>query len=202
MSPFYRSARGKLIANDSGQALVEFGLIVPLLLIFLFAAIDFGRVLNQMQVVAQLTRQGSNLASRDETCAAGTGLTPPMDTLTCAGQAVIAGESGLDIGSYGKVIITAVQNTASDNTKPPVYQIAGQYSQGGLSAASKIGTGIGTVVTGKMPAVFAAGITPLQASQSTFITEIYYTFTPLTPIGRLTNNVINMPTTLYNYAYF
>src|ERR1035441_10686687 len=95
MSPFYRSARGKLIANDSGQAIVEFGLIVPLLLIFMCAAIDFGRALNTMQVLAQLTRQGSNLASRDDTCSDGASLSAPMNTLTCSVEALMAGQSGL-----------------------------------------------------------------------------------------------------------
>src|ERR1017187_2500492 len=88
MSPVYRSARGKLIANDSGQAIMEFGLIVPLLLIFMCAAIDFGRALNTMQVIAQLTRQGSNLASRDDTCSDGASLSAPMNTLTCSVEAL------------------------------------------------------------------------------------------------------------------
>ncbi|HEY9159291.1 TadE/TadG family type IV pilus assembly protein [Candidatus Binatus sp.] len=205
MSPFYCSARAKLTANDSGQAMVEFAFIVPLLLIMMCAAIDFGRALYTMQVVAQLTRQGSSLSSRINTCS-GAGTVEPMETLTCSTQAVIAGESGLNIASYGKVIMTAVQNTAADNTKPPVYQITGQYSQGGLSATSKVGSTVGgTVTPGNtpgIPAVFAAGNTPLQAGQTMYITEIFYQFTAATPIGALTNNAINMPTALYNVAYF
>ncbi len=141
MLPFYRSARAKLVANDSGQAMVEFAFIVPMLLILMCAAIDFGRALYTLQVVAQLTRQGSSLASRIDTCAAAAGLPQPqepMETLSCSTQAVIAGESGLNIGTSGEVIMTAVQNTGT--TASPIYTMEGQYSQGGISQTSKVGT--------------------------------------------------------------
>ena len=35
-----------------------------------------------------------------------------------------------------------------------------------------------------------------------YITEIFYTFQAATPIGKLTANVINMPSVLYDTAYF
>ena len=40
---------------------------VTLMLIVMCACIDFGRALNDVQVMADLTRQGSNLASRGTT---------------------------------------------------------------------------------------------------------------------------------------
>ena len=213
MLPVYRSARAKLIANDSGQAMVEFAFIVPLLLIMMCAAIDFGRALNTMQVIAELSRQGSSLASRIDTCAAGAGLGEPMETLTCSVQALVAaplvagqsGQSGLSIGTYGEIIATAVQNTGT--TASPTYMITGQYSQGGISQTSKIGTystKTGAANTATVPAAFstATGDQPLQAGQTMYVTEIFYTFTPITPIGKLTNSVVNLPTLMYNVAYF
>lgn len=205
MLPVYRSTRAKLIANDSGQAMVEFAFIVPLLLIMMCAAIDFGRALNTMQVIAELTRQGSSLASRVNTCAAGASLPQPqepMETLTCSGLAVVAGESGLDIGTYGEVIMTAVENTGT--TASPIYMIIGQYTNGGISQTSHVGTWTGSNTAATVPAAFstAKGDQPLQAGQTMYVTEIYYTFTPITPIGKLTKSVVNMSTLLYNVAYF
>jgi Flp pilus assembly protein TadG len=208
MSPFYRSARGKLIVNDSGQAMVEFAFILPMLLILLCAAIDFGRVFYTLQVIAQLTRQGSNLASRDDTCSDGASLSAPMNTLTCSVEALMAGQSGLNIGTYGEVIISAVENTGT--TASPTYTITGQYSKGGLSNASKIGTWTGSNTPATLPPAFgtSAGETPLQKNSTMYVTEIFYTFTAITPIGTLTQNWpahgtgVSLPKLLYNVGYF
>ena len=178
-----RSSAGmKFIANESGQAAVEFAMIASLLLILLCASVDFGRALNTVQVMTELTRQGSNLASRG-------------DSLTQAISAVIAGESPLDVVDNGKVIITAVTN--NNTTANPVYVITGQASQGSLSQISKIGTGVGSTAT--LPPAYAAADT-LQAGQTLYVTELYYTFQPATPIGSLAN--ITVPSTLYEAAYF
>lgn len=181
MSPIYRSARGKFIANHSGQAVAEFALGVTLLLFLVCASIDFGRMLNDVQVMAELTRQGSMLSSRG-------------DSLTQAITAVVNGESALDLVNNGEVIITSVTNENN------VYTITGQLSstttgQTKLSQTSKVGTGVGATAT--VPAA-AAGI--LQVGQTIFVTEIFYSFSPITPIGTLTGVV--MPSQLYDAAYF
>ena len=71
MGTFYTSARRKFAANRSGQAIVEFAMTVTVLLILLCASIDFGRAFSDMQAMSELTRQGSNLASRGILFAAG-----------------------------------------------------------------------------------------------------------------------------------
>jgi Flp pilus assembly protein TadG len=177
-----------LITSVSGQAIAEFAMAVTILLIFIFAAIDFGRALNDLQVMADLTRQGSDLASR------GT----PLGGNTGAVAAVVSGESSLDLVNNGNVIITAVTNTNN------VYKISGQDSsttdgRTKLSTTSKIGTGVGTNVSATLP---AAAQSLLQNGQTLFITEVFYGFTALTPIGTITNGAVNMPTTLYDSAYF
>jgi Flp pilus assembly protein TadG len=180
MQQFHRSGRAMLMGRSSGQASVELGFTLILLLVLICGSIDFGRALNDLQTMADLTRQGSNLASR------GT-------TLPKAAQAVITGQSGLDLANNGVVIVTSVTNNNS------VFTITGQASQGTLPQSSKIGTGVGTNVTGTLP---AAAENSLQNGQTIFVTEIFYAFAPLTPIGKLTSNAISMPSTLYNAAYF
>src|ERR1039458_7543233 len=97
MSRFYRSVRRRLTAKQYGQAMVEFALAVTVVLLLICVAIDFGRVMNDMQVMAELTRQGSNLASR-------------YNTLPVAVSALASGTSGLNLASYGEIMITSVGN--------------------------------------------------------------------------------------------
>jgi Flp pilus assembly protein TadG len=157
-------------------------MIATLLLILLCASIDFGRALNYVQGLIELTRQGSMLASRGA-------------TLTEAATAVMAGQSALDMTNNGKVIITAVTNNKNALT------ITGQTTQGGggpscsSGCGSVVGTGVGSAAT--IPAAAAATI---QSGQTLYVTEVYYSFAPITPIGKLTPLI--MPSKLYESAYF
>ena len=180
MARFYRLACSKFAARGRGQAMVEFAFTVTLLLVLICGSVDFGRALNDLQTMADLTRQGSNLASR------GTSLPE-------AAAAVISGQSGLDLANNGVVIITSVVNNNN------VFTITGQASQGRLAQTSKIGTGVGTNVTGTLP---VAAQNSLQNGQTIFVTEIFYGYAPITPIVNLTKNAISLPSTLYNSAYF
>ena len=169
---FHKTAR----SAESGQAMLEFAIIASLILTLVFAIVDFGRAFNQLQVMIGLTRQGSNLASRG---------TPLLDSA----QAVISAQAPLDLNASGEVIVTAVTKNSQGNV------ITGQVTQGGVSRASKIGQGVGTVAT--LPSSAAA---MLQQGQTIYITEVYYTYHAITPVAQLVRIV--MPTTLYQVAYF
>lgn len=62
-----RIGRGRFA---SGQGLVEFALIFPLLMIIVMLLFDFGRVLYAYSTVADAARQGSRLAIVDQKTAA------------------------------------------------------------------------------------------------------------------------------------
>jgi Flp pilus assembly protein TadG len=156
--------------------MLEFAIIAGLVITMVFAIIDFGRAFNEMQEIVGLTRQGSNLASR------GTSLS---DSAT----AVVAGDAPLNLNSSGEVILTSVSNNASGNI------ITGQVTQGALTLPSKVGAGVGTTAT--LP---SAAIAMLQPGQTIYITEVYYTYQPITPLSAFLNIV--MPSTLYQVAYF
>ncbi len=49
--------------RDDGQALVEFALITPFLLVFLVGIIEFGRAWNAHQVVTDAAREGARKAA-------------------------------------------------------------------------------------------------------------------------------------------
>jgi Flp pilus assembly protein TadG len=157
----------------------ELALLVPLLCLIVFAIVDYGRVLNTEQVLVDLSRQGSNMASR------GT-------TLATAADAVVSGSGSLKLATAGQVIITSVARVNNIDT------ITGQVNRGGgISVQSKVGAGVGSKAT--VPAsidnVFAK-----NSGQTIYITEVYCAFQQITPIARMWNLVL--PSTLYQVAYF
>jgi Flp pilus assembly protein TadG len=168
--------RARLTRAQSGQAALEFGIIASMVLVIMLALVDFGRAINYMQVMVGLSRQGSNLASRGS-------------SLSQSAAAVVAGDTPLDLARNGEVIVTAVTNVALVNL------ITGQTSQGGITRTSRVGPGVGSVA--KVPPS-AAGM--LQPGTTIYVTEVFYVYQPITPLGSLMTVIL--PSTLYESAYF
>jgi Flp pilus assembly protein TadG len=173
-SQHHELRRRRIRIGESGQALVEFAMVGLFLLTTAFGLIDFGRAIYDKEVMTNLTREGSNLASR------GTSLT---DTAT----AVVTGSAPLNLTSNGRVIVTAVTNVAG------AFVVTGQVSQGGITVTSHVGT----TVSG--PATIPTAAQP-QLGQTVYVTEVYYSYAPITPVGTLLS--LAMPSTLYDVAYF
>ncbi len=189
MLRFYRALnKTKLFANGSGQAAAELAMAMLIIVPLLCATIDFGRAFYELQVISELSRQGSSLALRGEG-------TTSCDTLCTAGTDLIAGSSGLNLSANGTVIISSLSQPSITTGVGPSgtgYKINEQWiSSGGLGKASKIGTAGAT--NRSIP-----GAPGLEDGQFMYVTEIFYSFTPITPLGRS----VGMPTTLYDIAYF
>ena len=179
--------RKVLAAEDSGQALVELAISVLLLLILVFGVIDFSRAIYYVQVIKNLTAEGSSMSSR------GTSLSDTAQTvITDAG-------TNLSLNTKGCIITTSVLNNGNASNN---LVVTGQASQGNCAGiSSKIGCFPPPNSCGKasLPAEAAAA---LQANQSLFITEIYYSYAAVTPIGGLLKNSSILPTQLYDAAYY
>lgn len=171
-------------AYKSGQAALEFAVIVSLLLIVAFVIIDLSRALSDIEVMAGLSRQGGNLASRGDSAAQ-------------AAAALITGEAPLNLQQNGEVIITAVTNQSK--TKTPKLVITDQASAGGLSAASKIGTGVGTAANTNTND-FPLAAQQIAQTQTVYVAEVFYSYAPITPIDKFMKLVL--PSQLYQAAYF
>ena len=157
---------------------MEFSFVVMMLAVMLFGLIDFGRYIYERQVLINLSREGSNLASR------GTALSNTV-------SAILTSANPLNLTNSGDgVVVTAVTNYGSG------YRIRDQLAGGGLTAASsKIGNGAGT------SAALPANVVNLPpADQTLYITEVFYSFRSVTPIGKLLN--IALPPTNYDVAFF
>jgi hypothetical protein len=183
MTTIWKRAR----SEDSGQALVELALSVSLLLVLGLGVIDVARAIYYVEVIKNLTGEGSSMASRS---------TP----LTLTAQTVVTDAgTDLNIGSKGCVIITSVTNTGA--TKNPL-QVTGQASQGSCTGiTSKIGCYPPPATCG-VAALSSEANAALQVNQSLFITEIFYTYSTVTPIGTLLNKSSILPTQLYDAAYY
>jgi TadE-like protein len=172
--------------GERGQALLELLPVMLVLLTLTFAVIDFGRAIWQLQVVTGLTREGSNLASRN------TSLIDSAAAVMSDGRAVLN-------PANSEVIITSVKNVGS--AANPSFVIIDQYPTGNLLATSKIGTytGIGIQTATLPPAPTVAATIP-QPGDTIYVTEIFSSFSPITPLGAFVN--YTMPSTLYDVAYF
>ncbi|HEX5465236.1 MAG TPA: TadE/TadG family type IV pilus assembly protein [Candidatus Limnocylindrales bacterium] len=60
-SPWSRTLRSPIL--ELGQGLVEFALVLPLILLLLFGAIDLGRAVYAYNTVANAARQGARVAA-------------------------------------------------------------------------------------------------------------------------------------------
>ena len=59
-------ARIRARGREAGQALVEFAMIVPLLVLLLFALVDFGRAFYTWLVVTNAAREGARVAATQQ----------------------------------------------------------------------------------------------------------------------------------------
>jgi Flp pilus assembly protein TadG len=178
--------------GEAGQALLEFAGAIVMLLILVFGIIDFSRAIYDKQVMAQLSREGSDLVSRSSIA---TG--PSVTSSLSAAASTVAGEasSSLNFTTNGKIIISMVQNIGT--TGSPNCVLQGQGSNGGLVATSKIGTTIGAAATLST----CSGATPLPPpGQTVWATEVFYSYTSITPLGKLVK--VAFPGTLYDVAVF
>lgn len=179
--------RAKRLKDERGNALVEMAICMPVFLILIFALIDFSQRILDQQMMSAITRQGSDLASRSQIVNGTTA--DPLGLQTIVSALVTQGNA-LNIGTNGRIILTAVSDV---NGAPQI--IDQQESATGISVTSSIGSGNGNPAT--MP---SAASTALSTGHTLFVTEVFYSYSPMTPIGKFMK--ASPAGTLYEAAYF
>ena len=104
--------------NNSGQALLELALIMPMLMIFVFGIVDYTRAIYDQEVITNLAGEGSSMASR------GGGL--------AATVAAVWSDADIDMADNGCVIVTSVASPSSGS-----YKVTGQAYSTVCNSASQ-----------------------------------------------------------------
>jgi hypothetical protein len=173
--------------STSGQSLLELALIMPMLMIFVFGIIDFTRAIYDLEVITNLAGEGSSSASREPS------------TFFASTVTAIMGDADINMTTNGCVIITGVNSPTSTTFKVTAQSISSPCNSG----SSKIGCfppptscGNATVPT------LVQQVLQSPSNPTVAITEVYYTFTPITPIGYFLHNTNLLPTQMYAIAYY
>jgi Flp pilus assembly protein TadG len=190
----------RCVRDAQGQSLVEFAMVLPLILVLALGVIEVSYALLDQHVVTKLTREGSNLISRDSSLGeTGNALrnmsTRPVDFATSA---------------RGILSVIKMVNTvgATNFNREVLYQ---RYEFGAIAGSSKLTTQ-GAGAFGGAPDYLAANsdndanlrVTNLPPNLITpggllYVTEIYSRHPLITPFDRFG---IQVPSTLYSIAYF
>jgi Flp pilus assembly protein TadG len=185
---------------ERGQSLVEFSLVLPLLLLVVLGVVEVSYALLDQHIITKLTREGSNLISRNTSLGDAATAMRRMNTRP------------VDLDNGSKLIFTVIRNigtVGSANYNRAV--VAQRYTYGTLTHSSKINTA-GSASYGSPPEYAATNpdnntnlrVTNLPANLVSlggflYVTEIYATHPTITPLG---NFGVTVPTTLYSIAYF
>jgi Flp pilus assembly protein TadG len=167
--------------NQSGQALVEFSMVLLTLVLLVYCLMDFCVAIYEKQLLTNLSREGANLAAR------GSGISS-QQILTNALDAIEQESTPLNLSNSpsGKVILTVVTNGNGH------LYISQQVSAGLLSASSKVGTGIGPIANTQLP-----NTSLVQTGGSCYVAEVFYVYKPPAPI-----KFVGLSNTFYDVAYF
>jgi Flp pilus assembly protein TadG len=186
----------------SGQSLIEFALMLPLVLLVALGVIETSWGLLDDHVVTKLSREGSNLISRDTT----------IQDATTAIRQMASRPVNFDDGSstviFSVIKRGAITGTANYN-KAFLYQ---RYTYGTYPGTSQFSTA-GSASFGGAPDYMAinpdtnaalqltsdpVGLVP-NPGQLIYVTEVFSRHTLLTPLDRFG---ISLPTTLNSVAFF
>jgi Flp pilus assembly protein TadG len=185
--------------GERGQVLLEFTLVVPLILVLMLGVVEVGYALFDQHVVSKLSREGSNLISRDTS----------LGDAATAMRTLSSRPVNFNDGS-SKVIFSVIKKVATvgatNYNKSVLYQ---RYEYGSYSGSSTLDNSGGAFgPSPEFTAVNSDNDARLQVTNvpSTialggmlYITEIYTRHPLITPFDRFG---VQMPQTLYSIAYF
>ena len=192
------------LTSHRGQSLIEFALIMPLILLMSLGVVEVGYALLDQHVVTKLTREGSNLISRDVKI---------NDVVTALRS---MSTRPVDFNTRSRMILTVLRKGGTPGT--PNYDQVIVYQR--HEFGSLTGAGIQSVLQTRgagayrgspnYEAVNADTDTNIQVSSlpasltmergnTIYVTEIYTRHDLITPLSGFG---VTVPSTLYSIAYF
>jgi hypothetical protein len=189
------------LRGSSGQSLVEFSLVLPFVIALAFGVTEVGYALLDQHVVTKLSREGSNLISRNAT----------LEDAATAVRNMTTRPIDFDNGST--MILSVLKKVALPGSanfgNVILYQ---RYEFGTLSVESSLQT-VGPASFGGPPNYVAPNsnedtnlrIMDLPANidiadgSLLYVTEVFTTHARITPLDRFG---VTVPDRLYSIAYF
>jgi hypothetical protein len=195
---------GRSLASNRGQSLLEFALIMPLILLVALGVVEVGYALLDQHVVTKLSREGSNLISRDV----------KINDVVTALRNMSA--RPVDFSTRSRMILSVLRRGGTPGT--PNHDLVILYQR--HEFGSLTGTGIQSVLQTRgagayrgspdYEAVNADTDTRIQLSSlpasltldsgnTIYVTEIFTRHDLITPLSGFG---VTVPSTLYSIAYF
>ncbi len=181
----------KMNTEESGQALIELSLVLVILCVLVFAIIDFGQFIYDVEVIKNLAGEGSSMASR--------GASPS----TTATAVVTYAGADISLSTKGCVIVTEVtENSAGTAQVVTAQSWAGHC---GSTMTSEVGclSGQGSCKSSAatLPTSVANALKQGVAGTTLCVTEVFYAYSAITPIQNFLGQNI-LPSKLYSAAYY
>jgi hypothetical protein len=191
------------LGNQRGQSLVEFALIMPFIMLVAFGVIEVGYALLDQHVITKLTREGSNLISRDVTIndaltAMRTMSTRPVDLNSTQSRIIFSVlRKGTTVGTpnYDRAILYQRYEFGGLTGVQSILRTAGSGAYRGSPDYEAVSADTDTRI--QIPNL-PANLT-LSLNGSLYVTEIYTTHNLITPLSGFG---VSVPSTLYSIAYF
>ena len=181
--------------RESGQALCEFALTLPILMALVLGVIELGYALFQTQLITSMSREGSNLISRQVTIGDAEAALETMSPIVRfdTNSALILSVVKLGVGGANKDVPIIVQRHSVGSFAGS--SVLGNPPQSAYGAwpdytALYPDTDGSIRVSGALP----NGLT-LTPGESVYVTEIFTQRTSIVPF-------MPLPNTLYQSAYF
>ncbi len=192
----------QFLRATGGQSLIEAAMVTPLLVVIALGVVEVSYALLDQHVVTRLTREGSNLISRDT----------PLQTAAQVMRSIASRPVNFDNGT-SKLIFSVLKRGETTGTanydRIILYQ---RYEYGSYGGSSKLATAGGGSFGGP-PNYEAANsdnntglrVTNVPADLVAvkggliYVTEIYTRHSLMTPLNRFG---ISVPETMYSIAYF
>jgi hypothetical protein len=195
---------GRRLASNRGQSLLEFALIMPFVLLVALGVIEIGYALLDQHVVTKLTREGSNLISRDvkinDVVSAMTNMsTRPVDFNTRSRMVLTVLRKGGTPGTanYDQVIVYQRHEFGSltGTGIASALQTRGAGAYRGSPDYEAVNADTDTrIQVPSLPAYLT-----LERGNSIYVTEIFTRHDLITPLSGFG---VTVPGTLYSIAYF
>jgi Flp pilus assembly protein TadG len=170
-----------LARGERGIAAIELCIILPILLAMIFAVIDFGRFIQARLVIANLSREGGNLASRN--IKSGSDLIAMLQSSA----------NPLDMKTSGRICISSIEAGLTKLKPDPFISTENpQVCSGGLAVTSGVSSraehlGLTADLYGHL--VYSPTNQTADINGVT-VAEVFYKYKPITPLPKFMSNML------------